>query len=73
LELGFEFLPRNAVIQLHPAIGPVFGSAPARVLVQGLRRLRPRDQRLEYVDAVVRGSAPRGCAVVSAAANLEVA
>jgi len=73
LELGYEFVPRNAVIQLHPALGPVFGSVPARVLVQGLRRLRPQDQRLEYVDAVVRGSAPRGSAVARPAASLEVA
>jgi hypothetical protein len=56
LEFGFEVAARNAVIQLHPAIGPVLGNVATRSVVHGLRRLRPQDQRLEYVEAVVRGA-----------------
>jgi hypothetical protein len=56
LRLGYEVLPRNWVIQLHPKISPILTSKLVTQLLKAARRLRPHDQRLERISAVLGGA-----------------
>jgi len=57
LKLGYEFIERTSAFQLHPAVAPVLLSGALRRIVGGLRRVRPQDQRIEKVEAVLEGAA----------------
>ena len=57
LKLGYEFIERTSAFQLHPAVAPVLLSGAVRRVVGGLRRMRPQDQRIEKVEAVLEGAA----------------
>jgi hypothetical protein len=56
LRMGYELLPMRSAIHLHPRLAALMTSAPALGLVKAFRRLRPRDQRLERVSAVLIGA-----------------
>jgi hypothetical protein len=57
LKLGYEFIERTSAFQFHPALAPVLLSGALRLMVRGMRRMRPRDQRIEKVGAVLEGAA----------------
>jgi hypothetical protein len=57
LKLGYEFIERTSAFQLHPALAPVLLSGALRRMVGGLRRMRPQDQRIEKVEAILEGAA----------------
>ena len=57
LKMGYEFIERTSAFQLNPALAPVLLSGVLRRIVGGLRRMRPHDQRIEKVEAVLDGAA----------------
>jgi hypothetical protein len=56
LRLGYEFIERTSAFQLHPALEPMLLSGALRRMVRGLRGLRPQDQRIEKLEAVLIGA-----------------
>jgi hypothetical protein len=59
LEFGFKFEARNSVIQFHPALRPLLANVAARHAAQALHRAAPRNQRLEYVAAILQAAGVR--------------
>ncbi|PYV42817.1 MAG: hypothetical protein DMG06_12790 [Acidobacteria bacterium] len=56
LRFGYELIPHNSVIWLHPRLAPLLSSQVSLQLVRRLRGLCPRNQRLEQTEAVLRGA-----------------
>jgi hypothetical protein len=57
LKMGFEFIERASAFQLHPSLAPLLLSGASRRVVRGLQRMRPQDQRIEKLGAVLEGAA----------------
>lgn len=57
LDFGYQVHPFNVAFRIHPGLAPVLSARPLRKVVQCMRALRPRDQRLERLDTVLRGAA----------------
>jgi len=56
LRFGYELIPHRSVIQLHPALKAVIDSRLAKIVVRAARCLRRSSQRLETVEAVMKGA-----------------
>jgi hypothetical protein len=56
LRFGYELIPHHSVIQLHPAFGPALNNPVGRLALRCLRALQPQDQRLETIEAVLKGA-----------------
>jgi hypothetical protein len=54
---GYQILPRTCVVVLRPGFSLFLNNRFARLGVQLLRRLRPKDQRLEMAETILRGAA----------------
>lgn len=80
LRLGFECQEHQSVCVLHPALEPVLTSSPALWALGQARQLRPKDQTLERMEAVMhaarsarRGEAPAARPVASEQTQQEAA
>lgn len=56
LRFGYQLLPHNSVIQLHPFIRNAAGHPVGRAVLRLARRLRRGDQRLETIESVLQGA-----------------
>ncbi len=57
VSLGYDIEPHNVVLALHPAARPAIVNPLSRGLVGALRRLRPRDRRIERLDLALNAAA----------------
>ena len=56
LDFGYEFSQHNSIVVLHPWVAWLSNNR-SRAFLRGIRKLRPRDQRLERVETVLRTTA----------------
>ena len=56
LRFGYELIPNNSVIWLHPLLAPLLNTQAWLQLVRRLRRLYPSNQRLERTEMVLQGA-----------------
>jgi hypothetical protein len=56
LGMGYEAIPQNSVLDLHPAVAPLLTSAPLVGSLKSLRRLAPKNQFVERVSTVFEGA-----------------
>jgi hypothetical protein len=56
LRMGMEVLPQTFAFRFHPAISRMAASGVAGTVAEGLRRLRPKNARLEVLANVLRGA-----------------
>jgi hypothetical protein len=56
LRFGYELIPHRSVIQLHPTLKALLDSRIAKMVVRAARCLRRSNQRLETVEAVLKGA-----------------
>lgn len=63
--LGYEVVERTSCFEFHPLLASVLGSQAACVVARFLQRVRPQDQRIEKIEAVLRGARTPGLLAVS--------
>ena len=56
LRMGMTVLPQTFAFRFHPAVSRIATGSVARVLADGLHRLRPGNARLEVLTNVLRGA-----------------
>ena len=56
LRFGYELIPHQSVIQLHPAFSPALNNGVGRLALRCIRALQPQDQRLETIETVLKGA-----------------
>ena len=56
LRFGYQVLPCNCVVVLHPQLNFLLNNRLAQGGVQLLRQIRPNDQRLEMMETILRGA-----------------
>jgi hypothetical protein len=56
LRFGYEMIPHQSVIQLHPTFGPALDNPVVRLTLRCMRTIKPGDQRLETIDTVLKGA-----------------
>ena len=56
LRFGYEMRPHHSAIQLRPLLNSLLNRSVSRAAVGLARRLRPKDQRLETLQAVLEGA-----------------
>ena len=57
---GYQLIPHQSVIQLHPAIKAASAAPLARFGLSFARRLRPESTRLETIESVLAGARSSG-------------
>ena len=60
LRFGYEMVPHQSAIQLHPLLQAILDSPFARVAVRAARHFRKDDQRLETIETVLEGARVSG-------------
>jgi hypothetical protein len=60
LRFGYEMVPHQSAIQLHPLLSAALDCPIARAAVRAARRLRRDDQRLETIETVLEGARVSG-------------
>ena len=55
-QMGMTVLPQTFAFRFHPALAPVASAGGIQTVVGGLRRIWPRNPRLEVMSNVLRGS-----------------
>jgi len=60
LRFGYEMVPHQSAIQLHPVLEAVLDRPIARAVLRAARRLRQDDQRLETIEMVLEGARMSG-------------
>jgi hypothetical protein len=61
MRFGYEVIRRSCAFVLNPRLDPLLNNSVSRWGVRQARRLRPRDERLEMIDTVLRGAALTWC------------
>jgi hypothetical protein len=56
LRFGYELIPHNSAIQLHPALAGLLGNPVAEALVRLGRAIFRQNQHLETIESVVKGA-----------------
>ena len=60
LRFGYEMVPHNSVIQLHPVLNTMMNRPAARTAIGLARRLQRNNQRLETIETVLQAASCSG-------------